>query len=177
MTLSRLLQSTWLKCFVVESVFIGPFAVATPPLEAPYHQYRVSGSITRPLGGSRANFAVSLLARYTRFPVDSTLELPGWGQTYTTDRPVAVTDSNGVFLLQATSPFAAESLAVLVRVVDRPAIAGPLVRIPQSVSTVTKHVTYDERTGCSGCGTDPHSEEIVVGYIYVMDSLSARITY
>jgi len=153
-----------------------PFTFATSPQAPPYHRYIVSGSIQRPGGGPKASFVVTLVARISRPLPDSVYEFGEPELAVQGDVWRAVTDSTGTFRLQASSVWKADSLAVRVASVDRPAITGTFHALPGSFETITEQYR-DQATGCTGCAADPEIHERVVSYRYTLDQVNAAVPY
>ena len=155
-----------------------PFSVATSPVPAPYHQYVVGGILERPSGGSRANFAVTLLGWYHNQSETGYQTLPRAGNPQTGEIPVALTDSTGAFFLVVNSSVEADSLKLSVVVPDRQTIFGtPVGKDSLQTGTNTETIHTDSKSGCSGCGTNPETEERVVYYSHYISRRSVTVPF
>lgn len=155
-----------------------PFSVATSPVPPPYHQYLVVGTLERPSGGSRADFAVGLLGWYHNQPDTGYALLPRVSDSEAGEIRFALTDSTGVFSLLVKSPVEADSLKLVVIPSNRPFIWGaPFGK--DSLKTVANTESYqaESKPGCSGCGTNPEMQERVVYYSHSISHRTITIPF
>ncbi len=155
-----------------------PFSLATSPEPAPYHQYSVRGVLERPAGGSRRDFAVTLLGKFenlsdSAFQPFRTVTFPKYG-----DISIGLTDSSGVFFIRISSSFKADSLRLAVITPDRPMTLG--VPFPadssQSLPNTETYKTESE-PGCSGCASDPGTNERITFYSYYIDNRTIATSF
>lgn len=147
-----------------------PFSVATSPAPEPYHSYGVNGYLERPSGGSRANFAVSLLGWYHNQADTGFLPLPRVSNPETADIPVALTDSTGAFYLLVNSAVEADSFKFSVSLPGHPTILGEAFGQSDLVKSAAHFESYqlDSQPGCYGCTTDPETTERVAFYAHLI---------
>jgi len=154
---------------------LGPLTFGTSPTPPPYHEYIVNGVVTRPSGGSKENFVVTLVGKFSTSGIDTSIELLE-GFAYPGTRLRAATDTSGGFSLDVQSPLPADSLALKVSAVDQAPLMGDYFPIPAAVETIMG----DEPGTSSSCGSCNSVEPLpatVRGYRYVISQQTIVIPY
>lgn len=153
-------------------------ALGTSPLPPPYSVYVVEGRIDRTGGGPRGNFTVVLAGKlhnsagteFTRIAASSG-DLHGGA-------PVALTDSNGAFRLQARSDDPADSLRLEVILPGRTAITGaPFIAGEVPGEPTTETVTYDPDGDFLDCSPDRATRRIVLFTTYRFTERTINIPF
>jgi hypothetical protein len=157
-------------------VAVSQLTIGTEPTPPPYHQYIVSGSITRNAGLPMDNFVVTLKGKFPYpFPDSLVAVLPFRAQSGNANYP-AVTDTAGNFtIIVATEP-RADSLVVEVTAAGKPTARGITMAVPEQRISITTSYTENE-PGCNGCTSDATNRTRVVGYQYVLPEQTLSIPF
>lgn len=161
---------------LVAFAVLAPFTFATEPIPAPYHQYLLSGMVSRASNGPRAFFVVSLNGKFKMIQTNPPGDLSGLYAFNADNSTPAITDSNGTFYLRVSLSLKPDSLAVRVAEPDKPPFVGPYFSIPEAGAEITRTYTETE-SGCSGCSTNPATTTQVIGYRYYLSSQTIQIPY
>ena len=170
------LRQTTTLVVVIGSLLL--FSFARSPLPPPYYQYSIRGTLERPAGGSRENFAVVALGKFqiiadSGFQSFQSVSFPKYG-----DIPIALTDSAGVFFIRVSSTFNADSLRLAVVVPDMPLIQGvPFSSSGFQVIPNIESYELESQPGCSGCATDPTIEHRTTFYSYFIEDRTITIPF
>jgi len=159
-------------------VIVIPFLMGTSPEPPPYHQYLVSGMLERPAGGSKQDFAVTLLGWF-QYQTDSVFVLFD-GVTYPKfgDFPIDLTDSIGAFTIRLSHQIKADSVRLAVIVPDNPSTVG----IPWFVGDIqgiphTETFEVAGEPGCFGTESDPTTVTVTSFYSYSFVDRVITISY
>ena len=174
----RLLQIRRFLELCIIIILVLPFSIATSPVLPPYHQYVIHGTLERPAGGSRENFAVTLLGNYQSQTDTGFHALPRVAHPESGEMPVALTDATGAFYLVVNSAVEADSLRLAIVIADR----SPILGVPFSKETfesLAHSETYqtDTKPGCLGCATDPDTQERVVYYSHSISQKTITVPF
>jgi len=154
---------------------LGPLTFGTSPVPPPYHEYVVMGAVSRPSGGSKENFVVSLVGKFSTSGIDTSIELlegfayPGTGLR-------AATDTSGGFSLDVQSSLPADSLAFKVSAVDQVPHMGDFFPVPAAVETILGD-DPGTSSSCGGCNSVEPLPATVRGYRYVISQQTIVIPY
>lgn len=158
------------------AVVLSRILFGTAPTPPPYHQYLVQGEVQRSTGGGKQNFLVTLVGKFSTPQRDTTIELVRANILYPSNISVIVTDTSGYFVLDLRTQDKADSLAIKVVAVDKPAYVGSFFFVPQAAVTL-KGETQEESSGCNGCGTDIPKQSYTVGYQYALPRQIVTLPY
>lgn len=137
------------------------YTMGTSPTLPPYHQYLVSGSISRPAGRPLQDFVVTLKAKFSNSS-SSFLPVSQYRTHSDLDRYPAVTVTSGHFFLIVATVLRADSLMIEVGGADKPVVAGPAIPVPsQAISLTTEYADTQ-----SGCTTETSHRTRTYGYQY-----------
>jgi hypothetical protein len=150
----------WLSAWMLGSIVFG--SAILPPA---YHEYIIQGQVERQNGGSRENFVLTLAAKFHFLPQDSIIELTDGRILYPSNISISVTDTGGHFYLDLKTGDKADSIAIKVAAVDRPAYLSPFMVVPQPSRTLMGE-TQSQTSGCKGCENITPAESYVAGYEY-----------
>lgn len=149
---------------LVALALLAPLTLGTSPVRV-YHQYHVSGRISRPAGGSLVNHATALAARYYRTAELALLR----GMSVAGDRVVSLTDSAGNFHLVASIDVKLDSLAVAIVAPERPVFYGEMFGTDSAQVFAQTATSKEPGVGCGGCDVvSTGTRTAVVGYTYFL---------
>ena len=154
---------------------LGPLTFGTSPTPPPYHEYIVNGVVTRPSGGSKENFVVTLVGKFSTSGIDTSIELLA-GFAYPGTGMRAATDTSGGFSLDVQSPLPADSLSLKASAVDQVPLLGEFFPVPAATETVMGD-DPGTSSGCGGCNSVEPLSATVRGYRYVIPQQIIVIPY
>jgi hypothetical protein len=161
---------------VIASIILLPWVVeTTPPQPSHYHQYKVSGIISRDSSGDLRNHVAVLYAKHkghnNQFIL---LNRSGYNQKYSDQ--LGLSDSTGSFTILETDSGLYDSLMIAVMAPDRPTIFS--VPFQTDTSNPIVDVRYNSREGGCSCGTSSETETDTVGYIYTVPTpINVKLPY
>jgi len=168
-----------IRSIILVSILLS-FALGTSPPPPPYHQYTVDGVIERPSGGSKQGFAIVLMgfSPWVSGPDSGFLILNGVPYPRLRDYPIGITDSAGLCHIRVSFDLPLDSLRVAAIVPDEPTVHGPSFAVDVSMGTPHSETYSSEpESGCSGCGTEPHTSTRVVYYSYFLGNKTLVIPF
>jgi hypothetical protein len=152
---------------VIGGIILFPWVVSTtPPLPSPYHQYKVSGIISRDSSGDLRNYVAILYGKRNHDDNRGYMRLSALSSMPKKfeDR-IGLSDSTGSFMIMQTSSRGKyDSLMVAVIAPDRPTIFSTPFPVDSNASD--EEITYyPDDSGCS-CVNSPETTPYIAGYIY-----------
>ena len=151
------------------------FTLGTSPALPPYHQYLVSGRISRPVGRPLQEFVVTLKAKFSNLSLNF-LPVSEYRTRSDLDTYPAVTDTSGHFFLIVATALKADSLKIEVGGADKPVVAGPAIPVPsQAISLTTEYA--DTQPECSGCTTETSHRTRTYGYQYNLPEQTISLSF
>jgi hypothetical protein len=154
---------------------IAQFTLGTSPTPAPYHQYFVSGSISRPAGLPLQDFIITLKAKFSYSMPDFIPIAELRVQTQLDNHP-AVTDTVGQFFIIVACRPNADSLMLVVSGADKPNVNTAAIPVPTQPVDVTSRYTVTE-PGCSGCTSENSTRTQIDGYQYTLPHQAIPLSF
>ena len=146
---------------------------AESPLPAPYYLYFVDGRLSGDSLISKENFAVRLFGMHKTYQPEYKA-LPGMNMG--PERPVALTDSNGYFLITVSHYELLDSLKAGVVQPNKPVVFSPAYYVDKDrLKEIKEYYEPDEGPGCSSCSTMEPMETRTVRFEYYLDSVKIEI--
>jgi hypothetical protein len=163
---------------VIGCIIFFPWLVSTtPPMPLPYHQYTVSGRISRDSSGELRNYVAVLYGKRNRIDDSEFMRItyPMLIQKKVEDR-FGLSDSSGSFFIVQSGRIMYDSLKVAIIAPDRPMILSE--PFPAASNITDADVIYYSIDADCSCVTSPETSQDTIGYIYsVSPPQNIRLPY